>query len=31
MMQHLNRVESTLHLSSDGPERPLDLVKALLE
>jgi len=31
MVQHLRRVEASLHLSSDGPERPLDLVKALLE
>lgn len=30
MVQHLTRVEASLHLSSDGPARPLDLVKALL-
>jgi len=30
MMEHLLRVESTLHLSSEGPRAALDLVKALL-
>lgn len=30
MVQHLIRVESSLHLSDDAPARPLDLVKALL-
>jgi DNA-binding GntR family transcriptional regulator len=30
MVQHLHRVEASLHLSTDGPARPLDLVKALL-
>lgn len=30
MMQHLTRVESSLHLSTEALERPLDLVKALL-
>ena len=31
MMQHLTRVESSLHLSNDAVQRPLDLVKALLQ
>ncbi|CAN5360238.1 GntR family transcriptional regulator [soil metagenome] len=31
MMQHLRRVEASLHLATDGPERPRDLGKALLE
>ncbi|MBS0445585.1 MAG: GntR family transcriptional regulator [Proteobacteria bacterium] len=30
MVEHLVRVESSLHLAEDGPARPMDLVKALL-
>ena len=30
MMEHLRRVESSLHLSTEGPRPALDLVKALL-